>query len=199
VTEQPPWTPPPAEPSPRRRLGRRLGLAGAVAVVLALGGVAIASAANAPSPSPSPGSSAQPSPGQPGGPGQGPRERGPAMAGTVVSASGGTITITDLQGFQRTIHTTSATTYSDGLNATPAAGTKIVAVGTVDSDKTSLKATRVATLPDRPEGRGFPGGGFPGGPGRHHGRDGDKGTPSPGSGTPTPGPSTPAPSPSPTS
>jgi hypothetical protein len=176
-----------------------------VAVVLALGGVAIASAANAPSPSP--GSSAAPSPGSSGVPDRGPRERGPFLAGTVVSASGGTITITDFQGFRRTIHTTSATTYEDGLTATPAAGTRIFAIGTVDSDKTSLKATRVAKLPDRPDGRGFPG--FPGFPGgRHHDHDGrppapggsatpSPGTPSPGNpspGTPSPGTASPSPS-----
>jgi len=100
-----------------------------------------------------------------------------------------------MSSFQRAIHTTSATTYEDGLTATLAAGTRIYAVGTVDTDKTSLKATRVGKLPDRPEGRGFPGRGFPG-PGRHHHGNGDKG------GTPaTPGPSTPTPStptPSPT-
>ena len=104
-----------------------------------------------------------------------------------------TITITDVQGFQRTIHTTSATTYEDGLTATPAAGTRIYAVGTVDTDKTSLKATRVGKLPDRPEGRGFPGRGFPGhGPGRHHDRDGDQGGDQGGT------PATPTPTPSPT-
>ena len=81
-------------------------------------------------------------------------------AGTVVSASGNTITITDFQGFQRTIHTTSATTYADGLTATPAAGTRIYAAGAVDTDKTSLKATRFGKLPDKAEGHGFPGRGF---------------------------------------
>jgi hypothetical protein len=162
--------------------------------VLALGGVAIASAANAPSPSPSPGSSSAPSPGPSGAPDHGPRQRGPFLAGTVDSASGGTITITDFQGFQRTIHTTSSTAYEDGLTATPAAGTKIVATGTVDSDKTSLKATRVGKLPDRPEGRRFPGHGFPGDrkfPGDRPG----PAIPTPsGSATPTPPPSTPSPS-----
>ena len=180
-----------------------LALAGIAATILAVGGVAVAAAATS-DPTPSPGTSAVPSPGSPGSPGspKGPdRARQPFLAGTVVSASGGTITITDFQGFQRTIHTTSATTYEDGLTATPAAGTRIYAVGTVDTDKTSLKATRVGTLPDRGEGRGFPGRGFPG-PGHHHRHgdgDGDKGgTPrTPGPGTPgpgTPGPSTPTPS-----
>ena len=160
-----------------------LALAGIAAIVLAVGGVAVAAAATSDS-TPSPGASAAPSPGSTAPPR---RERQPFLAGTVVSASGNTITITDVQGFRRTIHTTSTTTYADGLTATPAAGTRIFAVGTVDTDKTSLKATRVGKLPDRAEGRGFPGRGFPG-PGRHHDRDGDKG------GTPA----TPAPTPSPT-
>jgi len=169
-----------------------LGFAGLAAVVLAIGGVAVAAAATSDS-SPSPSASASPSPGSTGAPN---RELRPFLAGTVVSASGNTITITDFQGFQRTIHTSSATTYSDGLTATPAAGTKIVAEGTVDSDKTSLKASRVAKLPDFAGrgGPGFPGRGFPGGgPGRHHDRDGDDdGGPS---GSATPSPSTPSPAP----
>jgi hypothetical protein len=161
-----------------------LAVAGLAAVVLALGGVAVAAAAASGSP-PSPGASAAPSPGSTKAPD---RERHPFLAGTVVSASGNTITITDFQGFQRTIHTTSATTYEDGLTATPAAGTRIYAVGTVDTDKTSLKATTVGKLPDRPKGRGFPGPGFPGhGPFGRHDHDGDKGG-APATPTPTPSP-----------
>jgi hypothetical protein len=198
---------PPAPTGPRT--GRRLAIAGIAAAALAVGGVAVAQAAtsNSAAPSGSPSASASPgAPGSSGAPDEDKRERGPFLAGTVVSASGSTITITDFQGFQRTIHTSSATTYSDGLTATPAAGTKIVAEGTVDSDKTSLAATRIAKLPDRAAGgRRFPGGhghGFPGGgPGGRHGDDPDSSaTPSPGgSGTPspsTPSPSTPSPSPS---
>jgi hypothetical protein len=188
-----------------RRTGRRLAIAGVAAVALAVGGVAVAQAATSNSAAPSGSPSASASPGSSGAPDNDKRERGPFLAGTVVSASGSTITITDFQGFQRTIHTSSATTYSDGLTATPAAGTKIVAEGTVDQDKTSLAATRIAKLPDRAEGgHGFPGGhgrGFPGGgPGDRHGHDDSDGsaTPSPGgSGTPspsTPSPSTPSPS-----
>jgi hypothetical protein len=159
-----------------------LVLAGIAAMVLAVGGVAVAAAATSDS-TPSPSASAEPSPGTPKPPDH---KRQPFLAGTVVSASGNTITITDVQGFRRTIHTSSATTYADGLTATPAAGTRIYAVGTVDTDKTSLKATRVGKLPDRADGRGFPGRGFPG-PGRHHDRDGDKGG-TPASPTPTPSP-----------
>jgi Domain of unknown function (DUF5666) len=177
-------------------------------VALAVGGVAVAAAATSDS-TPSPGASASPSPGSTAAPGRERRERRerqPFLAGTVVSASGNTITITDFQGFQRTIHTSSSTTYEDGLTATPAAGTRIYAEGKVDSDKTSLAATKVGKLPDRPRcGPGRDGRGFPG---RHH-HDGDdpattpspgsSGTPAPpdkggGSGTPTP--STPTPSPS---
>lgn len=166
-----------------------LAIAGLAAVVLAIGGVAVAAAATSNS-SPSPSASARPGPGSPGESGapKGPnRERHPFLAGTVVSASGNTITITDFQGFQRTVHTTSATTYEDGLTATPAAGTRIYAVGTVDTDKTSLKATKVGKLPDMVGGPGFPGRGFPGPFGRHHDRDGGKGGP-PSAPTPTPSP-----------
>jgi hypothetical protein len=171
-------------------------------VALAVGGVAVAAAATSDS-TPSPGASASPSPGSTAAPGRERRERRerqPFLAGTVVSASGNTITITDFQGFRRTIHTSSSTAYEDGLTATPAAGTRIYAVGTVDSDKTSLKATRVGKQPECGPGPGFPRGG-PGG--RHHDRDrgpstspspGGSGTPSPGgSGTPSPTPATPSP------
>ncbi|HEY6749176.1 MAG TPA: hypothetical protein VI357_26085 [Mycobacteriales bacterium] len=192
---------PPAPPA--SRTGRRLAVAGIAAAALAVGGVAVAQAATSNTPTPS----ASPSSGAPGTTDRGPRVHSPHLAGTVVSASDGTITITDFEGFQRTIHTSSATTYSDGLTATPAAGTRIVAEGTVDSDKTSLKATKIAKMPDRPgPGRGFPGG--PGGwPGRHHDRDGTppSGAPTPPSGVPTPPsgsatpPAPPTPSASPTS
>ena len=203
VNPEPEWiSGGPATPPPSRT-GRRLAVAGAAAAVLAVGGVAVAQAATstAPTPSAAPSSGA---PGSPGAPDRGPRVHSPHLAGTVVSAADGTITITDFEGFQRTVHTSSATTYSDGLTATPAAGTKIVAEGTVDSDKTSLEATKVAKMPDRPgPGRG-PGG--PGGwPGRHHDRDGTPPSgaptpPAPPSGSATPGtPSPSAPSASPTS
>lgn len=196
-----PVIPEPENP-PRPRTGHRLAAAGAVGAVLAVGGVAVAQAA-APAPSsPSATPSATPS-GSPSGsaaPGKdAPRERTPRLAGTVVSASGGTITITDFQGFQRTIRTSGDTEYSEGLTATPAAGTRIVAEGTIADDKTSLDATRVSALPDRPEGLpgrpGGPGRGFPGhGPGDHPDRPDSSATPSPG--TPSASPSTPSPSPS---
>lgn len=192
-----------SSPTPPRRSRRPLVVAGATAAAaLAIGG-GVAAAASAdpsssPSASPSASGSAAPKP-----PAE--RQHRPHLAGTVVSASGGTITITDREGFQRTIHTNGSTTYADGLTATPAAGTKIFAEGTVDADKTSLLATRIAKAPDRPEGRG-PGGHGPGGPGRH-GRPGgpddqgpSSGTPSPGTPSPgSPSPGSPSPSASPTS
>jgi hypothetical protein len=172
-------------------------VAGVGAAVLAVGGVAVAQAATSGAPTLSGSPSAPTPPGSSRVPDHGPRTHGPHLAGTVVSAAGGTITITDREGFQRTIHTTPATTYADGLTATPAAGTDIVAEGTVDSDKTSLKATRVAKRPERPaDGRGFPGGG----PGRHGHGPGDRPGGPPAPGTSTPGPGSPGPgSPSETS
>ena len=156
---------------PPARTGRRFALAGAVAAALAVGGVAVAQAAESPSGSPSASGSAAPSgsPAPSGSAEPGRRTRTPFLAGTVVSASGDTIVVTDRQGFQRTIRTSSSTEYADGLTATPAAGTAIVAEGTVAADKTSLAATRIAKLPDRAagEGRGRPGHGpRGGGPGR---------------------------------
>ena len=164
-----------------------LALAGLAAVVLAVGGVAVAAGRHV---RPDAVRRARP-----------PRRR-PARPHGAAAASGSrswpapssrrpanTITITDFQGFQRTIHTTSATTYADGLTATPAAGTRIFAVGTVDSDKTSLKATRVGKLPDRGRGPRLPrAAGSRAGPGRHHDRR-RRQRRHPGSGpTPTPSP-----------
>lgn len=186
---------------PPARTGRRFALAGAVAAVLAVGGVAVAQAAESPSGSPSgstaPSGSAAPSgsPAPPGSAAPEKRERTPFLAGTVVSASGDTIVITDRQGFQRTIRTSSATEYADGLTATPAAGTEIVAEGTVATvatDKTSLAATKVGKVPARGpgDGRGGPGRGRGHGHGPH---GGGPGAPDPsGSASPT------SPSPSPT-
>lgn len=183
----------------RPRTGRRLAVAGVVGTALALGGVAVAQAASAPSPStsaPAPSASGSAAPGDktPGDKAPEERERTPHLAGTVVSASGGTIVITDRQGFQRTIKTTGDTEYADGLTATPAAGTTLHAEGTVDADKTSLVATRIGKLPER-AGRGgpggFPGRGHGGGPGRGGpDRDAD---PTPPAGSATPAPGTPAP------
>lgn len=99
------------------------------------------------------------------------------LVGFVTDVSGSRITITDLDGFTRTIRTSSATTYvKDGATATRSAitvGTLVRALGTVDSDGTTLDATRVATgVPDKgdrpgPDGADMPmmgGGPMGGGP-----------------------------------
>lgn len=76
------------------------------------------------------------------------------LVGWVTAVGDSTITITDHDGFTRTIRTSSSTTYvKDGATATRSAvtvGTMIRAVGEVASDGTTLDATRVATgLPDK--------------------------------------------------
>lgn len=75
----------------------------------------------------------------------------PHLDGTVTRAGAGTITITDRDGFTRTIDVT-ATVYTGGLSATPATGTRIHAEGTVDSNGTALDATRVGSHPTPPAG-----------------------------------------------
>jgi hypothetical protein len=69
------------------------------------------------------------------------------LVGYVTEVGSSTITIKDLDGFTRTIRTSSATTYvKDGATATRSAitvGTVVRAVGKVDSDGTTLDATRV--------------------------------------------------------
>jgi len=88
------------------------------------------------------------------------------MAGTVTAVSGSTITITDRDGFSREIKVSGSTTYTDGLTAIPKVGDKIHAEGTVDTDKTSLDATRVGLMTEHaPPGAGGPGGHGPGGMG----------------------------------
>lgn len=173
---------------PPGRTSRRVAVAGLAAAALAVGGgvmVAQASAAPSGTPSATPSASGTAAPGK-----AEPRERTPHLSGTVVSVSGTTITITDREGFQRTIHTSASTTYADGLTASPAAGTKIHAEGTVDADKVSLAATKISAQPDRPAG------------GRHGGRHGGRGhgpggdaAPSTSPGTPSASPSTPTPAP----
>jgi hypothetical protein len=154
-------------PAPRPHRGKRGGIIAASVAGLALigGGVALAtqSAGAAPSTQSAYGyslPSGAPTGARPTGT---PAARTPHLAGTVKSASGTTILITDQDGFTRTINVSSSTTYKNSLTATPAAGTKIEAEGTVDADGTSLDATVVET----PQ-QGGPGGG-PGGPGGGHG------------------------------
>lgn len=71
------------------------------------------------------------------------------LGGWVTAVSDSTITITDHNGFTRTIRTSSSTTYlKDGQTATRSAvkvGTMVRAVGEVASDGTTLQASRVAT------------------------------------------------------
>ena len=69
------------------------------------------------------------------------------LFGTVTTVSGNTFTITDPQGFTRTINVGSATTYQDGGNAGTLAdvvvGAKIIARGTVDANGTTLDAVAI--------------------------------------------------------
>jgi Domain of unknown function (DUF5666) len=164
-----------AEHAPRPKGGKRAGIiaAGVAGLAIVGGGVALAtqSAGASPSPTASYGY-AQPG-GGPGGTrptGTAQTPRTPHLVGTVKSASGTTIVITDMDGFTRTINVSSSTTYKNSLTATPATGTKIEAEGTVDADGTSLDATVIET----PQ-QGGPGGG-PGGQGGPHGAPKPTGT-----------------------
>jgi hypothetical protein len=100
------------------------------------------------------------------------------IAGKVVSVSGNTITVTDPQGFTRTIIVNSSTTYTKSSTASTLSavtvGTVISARGTVDSNGTTLDASAVTIGQlggpgmGGPGGPGGPGMGGPGGPGGHH-------------------------------
>lgn len=92
----------------------------------------------------------------------------PHIDGTVTKVSASTVTVTDPDGFTRTIMTTSRTTYADGLAAPVKVGVRIHAEGTVDADGTSLDAVTIRTVPTPPAPpREAPRGGpRPGGPGR---------------------------------
>ncbi|HEY5104354.1 MAG TPA: DUF5666 domain-containing protein [Acidimicrobiales bacterium] len=69
------------------------------------------------------------------------------LFGTVKSISGNSITISDPQGFSRTIVVSSATTYTNagaaGTLANVVVGSKIAAQGTIDANSTSLDASSV--------------------------------------------------------
>jgi len=95
-------------------------------------------------------SPSQPSNGSPA-PTQRPAPR-PHIDGTVASVSGDTVTVTDHDGFTRTIVTSTATTYAGGLSAPLAVGTEIHTTGTVDANHTSLDATQIGTRPTPPAG-----------------------------------------------
>ncbi len=90
----------------------------------------------------------------------------PHLAGTVTSVSGSTVLIKDREGFTRTIVLSSKTTYTDGLKAALAIGTKIHAEGTVDANGTSLDAVTVGADKGPMGGPGRGDGGPMGGPGR---------------------------------
>lgn len=79
-----------------------------------------------------------------------PRPRQPHLDGTVTATSAEAVTITDHDGFTRTIQVTPATSYEPGLTAPLAIGTHVHAVGTVDADRTSLDATTITTTPAKP-------------------------------------------------
>jgi hypothetical protein len=184
---------------PPRLRRNRVAIATAVAVALVAGGVAVGLAGTSASASPasvlaaasssaSTGSSssgaAKPRPTRPAGsgafqPGQ------PIVFGTVKTVKGTTITITDQQGFTRTIVTSAKTTYANGLTAAPAVGAKIIAQGTVDANGTTLDATKISGLPTGLTGPGGSAGG-PGGFGRAHGPNGPRPTGTP-TGTPPSG------------
>jgi Domain of unknown function (DUF5666) len=74
-------------------------------------------------------------------------ERLPKIDGTVTAVGSGTITVTDNDGFTRTIVTTSSTKYTSAGSTVAASkvvvGTPIHAEGKVDANGTSLDASRV--------------------------------------------------------
>jgi endonuclease YncB( thermonuclease family) len=92
----------------------------------------------------------------------------PMLVGTVTAVDGDTVTISDQQGFSRTIVVDSTTTYTDAGSSASLSdvtvGTLIGAQGTVDANLTSLDASSVSVgLPTMPGGgAGGPGMGGPG-------------------------------------
>ena len=141
----------------RRHTLRGLTVAAAISAALIGGGVAYAAADEGGTVSPTTPSSTAPAAPSTDGTEPAPADdtatlpaRTPHLHGTVVSAGSGTIVITDRDGFTRTIHTTDATVYGEGVSADVAAGTEIRAEGSVDTDGTSLLATSVNTAPTPP-------------------------------------------------
>jgi hypothetical protein len=189
---------------------RHVLVAAGLATVLVGGGAGVALAAGTtsgsatPSATPPSSSSSSSSSGSAAKP-PAPKPRSPHLDGTVTALASATITIKDHEGFTRTIRTSSATKYADGLTAALKTGTEIDAVGTVDKDTTSLDATTIGTHPTPPTGadghgpgRGGPGHFGPGnrGPGqggpdknggtRPRGAPSATATPKPPAGTPAP-------------
>lgn len=149
----------PAAPKPRAWYRKPVAIGGMAAAVIILGGTGIGlgiaanSGSNAElasnnsriSDGPDRGDSAAG-----GGPGSsagmaGLGAQGPSISGTVLAVSGDTITITDTDGFMRTIRVTDETEYGDGLSADLVEGTVIRATGTVNDDDTTLDATSIST------------------------------------------------------
>ena len=114
---------------------------------------------------------------------------GPGLSGTVLAVSGDTITITDSDGFVRTINVTADTEYGDGLAADLEEGLEIRATGTINDDDTSLDATSITTAT---AGHGSIGGPGIGGPGIGGGHGGPRGADAGTTGTPIDPPNTPA-------
>jgi hypothetical protein len=173
------WTFVPDESPQRAQLtrGKKLVIAGAAAGVVVLGGGAVAMAAvqNSTAPgSSTPGSSTSGYGGAGARPGPDARRAAhtPHLDGTVKTVSASTITITDHDGFTRTINISSSTKYTQGLTAKPAVGVQIHAEGKVNADGVSLDATTIGKMPTPPAGgmrghgpgRGGPGYGGPGKP-----------------------------------
>ncbi len=164
---------------------RALIIGGVAAAALALGGGAVALATTSSSAATPSATATATASGSTKATPPAPRAHTPHLDGTVTSVSGTTILIKDRDGFTRTIRTSSATKYTDGLTSAPAKGTHIDAEGKVDADGTSLDATTVGKAPAMPPGGpGRPGPGGPGGPWRGHGPGGTGATPS---GTPPTG------------
>ena len=139
--------------APRRRAPFVIGAVAAAALVFGGAGVAFAATDSAATDSAATTSDSSSSTERP--------AHEPHLHGTVVSADGSTITITDRDGFTRTIQVSSDTVFEDDLTADLAAGTEIRAAGTVNSNGTSLDASTIGTAPTKPADGG-PGDGGPG-------------------------------------
>jgi len=127
--------------APRRRAPFVIGAVAAAALVFGGAGVAFAATDSAATDSAATTSDSSSSTERP--------AHEPHLHGTVVSADGSTITITDRDGFTRTIQVSSDTVFEDDLTADLAAGTEIRAAGTVNSNGTSLDATTIGTAPTK--------------------------------------------------
>lgn len=162
---------------PSRRVAVIVGASGA----LVLGAVGAGAAAFADT-TPTPGTSQSPSESTPPA-GPGARQHAPHIGGTVQSVDGSTVTVTDRDGFTRTIHLASGVTVTkDGASSSVAAITKgeeIHATGSVASDGTTLDATAVSVGKPTPPAGGPGGKAGPGAKGGPHGARGPEGAPTP--------------------